>query len=88
MRKETEDEEDESEEEKIEEGQTVFDLVTSEKVLRVLKGTVDDWEIILRACSPLLLSSGEKDKDFDRPVDTDSGLDVNTFSSHFSSNQL
>ncbi|XP_021944196.2 nuclear factor NF-kappa-B p105 subunit [Folsomia candida] len=83
-------------------GQTVFDITSSDQVLRILKGTLDDWEIILKACSPLLLPSspllahagggGDKDKDFESKC-LDSGIDVNTFnSSQFlnssSSNQL
>jgi hypothetical protein len=80
-------------------GQTVFDVVTNDKVLRVLKGTEEDWEIILKACSPLLISSPsllvpssshEKDVNFDSKI-LDSGIDDNFNSSQFlnsSSNQL
>lgn len=108
VRKETDDDEDntspgDEDDDKLS-GQTVYDITSSDQVLRVLKGTLDDWEIILKACSPLLLPSssqfmqqhhqlvGDKDKDFESKC-LDSGIDVNTFnSSQFlsssSSNQL
>jgi len=68
-------------------GHTVYDVAASDQVLRIIKGTEDDWEIILKACTPLLVSSsaaGEICSGKDSGGDSkylDSGIDVNNFNS-------
>jgi len=69
----------ECEEGEVQTGNTVFDLVTNDEILKILQSSSEDWEHLLKCCSNVMESPTRLDPEQILSLDSlyvDSGIDI------------